>query len=562
MSNHIRGRKLRPLFIVPVVLTAALITSGCGAGEPAAGPEGTGAPAEGLEPQFGGDLRVTFSDDDGCRDSNQSSRHESRIISRQIVDNLTDQDPVTGEIKPWIAESWEISPDASEYTFFLQEGVTFSDGAPFDAEAVKTAFDGIVELGARSVLGYSYLASNYVETEVIDDRTVTVRFDRPNVQFLQATSSPTLGILSPASYEKTPEERCAGDFAGSGAFVLDSYVPNTSVKLVKRDDYAWNSSVYEHTGPAYVDTITFDFISEVGVRVGEFVQGRTHIDNARRPSSTQTQYSDAEFAQIAATGATAVRRGIPGVSILAPNVTRFPFDNPVVREAFQHALDREEYAIVLFDKEKKPAEGVLAAATPGYVAYPRETSFDLDRVDALLTGDGWAKNAEGIWEKDGRPLVVYQNATSTGADGDLLQAQLKAAGFDLQRRIITQAQSTELSQAGDWDLTGAVVTRADADLIRNYYDIAVGHVIAKFSVPEQTQSVLRELFDRSLAAVDTEERNGVFTEIQDLLIAENIVFPQNDRELTAAYQPSVHGFEWTAESFFHLHGVWIDESAR
>ena len=88
-------------------------------------------------PQPGGTLRFAVGSDQGCVDPQQVTSNDSIYSLRQIVDSLTDQDPDTGEIEPWLATTWQTNADATSYTFTLREGVTFSDGTPLDADAVQ-----------------------------------------------------------------------------------------------------------------------------------------------------------------------------------------------------------------------------------------------------------------------------------------------------------------------------------------------------------------------------------------------------------------------------------------
>ncbi|TDC27747.1 hypothetical protein E1265_01045 [Streptomyces sp. 8K308] len=85
-------------------------------------------------------------------DSRQRPQLNSRFIGRQLTDALTEQDPETGEILPWLATSWEVSDDVTRFTFHLRDDVTFSDGEPFDAEAVRANFDAITELSVQAQL--------------------------------------------------------------------------------------------------------------------------------------------------------------------------------------------------------------------------------------------------------------------------------------------------------------------------------------------------------------------------------------------------------------------------
>lgn len=81
-------------------------------------------------PRAGGTLRLAVSSDQGCVDPQQVGSNDTIYSVRQLVDSLTDQDPQTGQITPWLATEWQANADASAYTFTLRTGVTFSDGTP------------------------------------------------------------------------------------------------------------------------------------------------------------------------------------------------------------------------------------------------------------------------------------------------------------------------------------------------------------------------------------------------------------------------------------------------
>lgn len=131
----------------------------------------------------------------GCVDPQQVSSNDNINIAKQTVASLTAQNPETGEIEPWLAQEWTVSEDATEFTFTLRDGATFSDGTPIDAEAVKLNFEGIVELGSVAPLGGSYL-TGLDSITVVDPSTVTIKFSQPSAQFLQATSTHALGLIS------------------------------------------------------------------------------------------------------------------------------------------------------------------------------------------------------------------------------------------------------------------------------------------------------------------------------------------------------------------------------
>ncbi|WP_240675639.1 ABC transporter substrate-binding protein, partial [Cellulomonas endophytica] len=254
-------RPLRRRTAAAATATAALLALSACAGGTAAD-DATGTPTG--EPVDGGRLRLAFFPDNAafsCVDPFQTYWIEHRTVIRNVADSLTDQDPETGEIVPWLATAWTVNDAGTEYTFDLRTDVTFSDGTAFGPESVKAAFDSgaavLTEL--PTAYGAVYLAG-YEATEVVDEDTVTVRFATPNAAFLQGTSTTNLAILAASSYARTPEERCLGAIVGSGPFVLDGYTPGQSTTLSKRDGYAWGAQLRVNAGEAYLDGIDITYV--------------------------------------------------------------------------------------------------------------------------------------------------------------------------------------------------------------------------------------------------------------------------------------------------------------
>ncbi|NUT99167.1 MAG: ABC transporter substrate-binding protein, partial [Saccharothrix sp.] len=218
------------------------------------------------QPKSGGTLTFATDADPGCLDPHQSPTAASQLVTRGVVDSLVAQDPKTLALKPWLAESWTATPDATSFTFTLRTGVTFSDGTPFDAEAVKANFDRIVNPATKSLLAASLLAG-YDGTTVADPRTVTVKFKAPNASFPQAASTAFLGMQSPKVFEAGPEAVCRKP-VGSGPFVAAERQPQASITLSKRADYNWGPETTEHKGAPYLDQVVINIVPENGVRMG------------------------------------------------------------------------------------------------------------------------------------------------------------------------------------------------------------------------------------------------------------------------------------------------------
>jgi peptide/nickel transport system substrate-binding protein len=376
------------LSLVVALLAAAALTA-CGSGAPAGG-------SADAAPQPGGTLRFAVSSDQGCLDPQQVGSNDSIYVLRQIVDSLTDQDPTTGELKPWLATSWTTTPDARSYTFTLRQGVTFSDGTPLDANAVKANFDRIPKLGARGTLPKGYLAG-YTSTTVTSPTQFTVDFSQPNVQFLQGTSTHSLGILAPTTVARSDDERCA-QAIGSGPFTVREYTKNASITLERRPGYQWGSALFAHPGEAYLDTVEFRIVPESGVRSGSLQSGEVDAIGS---------IGQQDEAPLTAAGAQLLARPNPGIAFgIGFNLSRPIVDDPAVRQALSLAINRPEVVGAVFTSQTKPATSVLASTTPSYADESASLGFDLTKAKSTLDAAGWVVGPDGIRAKDGQRLSV------------------------------------------------------------------------------------------------------------------------------------------------------------
>lgn len=312
---------------------------------------------------------------------------EHRVLLRNVAESLTDQDPDTGKIIPWLAKSWEVSDDALSYTFHLRQDVTFSNGERFDAKAVKTAFDSDKALATElpATFGATYLAG-YDHAEVVDDFTVKLVLNKPNAGFLQATSTTNLSILAPASYALTVKERSLGKIIGTGPFVLESYTPEVGAHLTKRKGYAWASANMRNQGEAHLDAVDVTYIPEESVRNGLFLQGKADILWPPNP------FSEVDLKLFQSKGATIQSRSLPGPSLnLFPNTRgeRVLADQNV-RLAVQKSIDRKSYASTVYNAEFPVVQGVFDVTTPYFKSQADKLAYVPAGAEQLLEQAGWA----------------------------------------------------------------------------------------------------------------------------------------------------------------------------
>ncbi|WP_280398619.1 ABC transporter substrate-binding protein [Nocardia carnea] len=532
---------MRRIVALVGVLAAVLASGACAGGGPQAGPDGP--------PRPGGTLRYGLSQAPTCSDPAQSGTNQTLYVTRQIADSLTDQDPATGELRPWLAQRWEVSPDATTFTFHLREGVTFSDGTPLTAESVRATFDSIVHTlgGVKAPLGAVYLA-NYGGTEVVDPLTARVRFGAPNAQFLQATSTPQLAILAAATTAKPAEQRCLGEVVGSGPFTYAEYRQGDKVTLAKRPGYDWGSAVFAHRGEAYLDGIEFTVVPESGVRTGSLASGQLDAISDALPQDAP---------QIEAAGGQVATASNPGLTFgLQPNVTRGPLRDQAVRTALVSAIDRRELVDTVLGPQFRAATSPLAHTTPGYVDLSADTRFDLPAARRILDAAGWIPGADGIRVKDGQRLsfgvLFSQVFAGNQAILELLQQQLRAAGVDLRLELASNADYTVRQNAKDFDTIYYNTTRADGDILRANFGLDGRNLNARGAIP-----ALDAALSGQLRTVGTAERARLIGTAQRLLLAEGLWIPTVELSQAIGVSGTVRDLKFEASARLQFFDTWL-----
>ncbi|MGX1811591.1 ABC transporter substrate-binding protein [Nocardia sp. NPDC055321] len=522
-------------------VAAALSLAACGGAD-----SGSGEPSG--PPQPGGTLRYGLSTAPTCSDPAQSATNQTIYVTRQIVDSLTDQDPETGKITPWLASSWFVSQDAKTFRFQLREGVTFSDGSPLTADSVAKNFDSIVALGgAKAPLAASYL-SGYAGSKAVDARTVQVDFNTPNSQFLQATSTPQLGIQGEATLAKSADDRCLGGNVGSGPFTYAEWKQGASATLAKRIGYNWGSAVFATPGEAYLDKIVFTVVPESGVRTGSLASGQLDAISDALPQ---------DVPQLESAGARVQFTSNPGLPFgLQPNVTRGPFTDPAVRAALLTAINRQELVDTVLGPQFKTASSVLASRTPGYTDLSARLRFDQDAAKQILEKAGWVPGADGVRVKDGQRLsaaVTFAPAfAGNQAILELTQQQLRGIGFDLKLEQVSVAESTARQNTKNFDLNYYNTTRADGDILRTTFGIDQRNLNGR-----GPNAKLDALLSGQLSATDPAERNRLLNEAQGAVLDEGLWIPTVELSQAIGVGGNVADLKFEASARLQLHDTWI-----
>lgn len=533
MSTRTTGSRPRLRLAIALLAVVLPVAACSGEGTDSRGKSG-GAPRD------GGTLLVGSEADPSCLDPQQTGQFGAVDISRSLVDGLTSQDPKTGRIVPWLAKSFTTSADGSGFTFVLRDGATFSDGKPVDAAAVKTTFDNLVKLPANGTPSYLI---GYKGTTVTDAHRLTVTFSSANAQFLQATSTAGLGILSPASFKASAAERCRGTFIGSGPYVLDHYTTDQEVVLKKRKDYAWPSSIATNKGAAHLDEVKFSFIPEGGARTGALTSGQVQIAKALQPTD-EAQFKGNGFRVLSAPG--------PGlVPPLSLNHKGILADYKV-RAALLKGVDRRELVESVFSSSYKPATSILSSGTPYYKDFSDRLRYDPEGAKSLLDSAGWKPGKGGIRVKDGKPLALtWLIPAPMPPANEAVQQQLRKIGVDVKLKPVAPPVYVEQQQKGQFDLTAVGVTRADPDVLRNIFYSKGDNL---WHLPA---GKLDTYLEQQALATDAKTRQTAVTNAVEWILDHADTVPLYEGAQVHGVSDKVQGFGLDASNRLDLHDAWL-----
>jgi peptide/nickel transport system substrate-binding protein len=469
-----------------------------------------------------------------------------------VVNNITDrllwQDPDTRELYPWIATDLpEINADATEFTFHLRDGVTYSDGSPLTAENVVRNFDLFGKGDKAHKLTASEQISTYDHGEVLDPHTVRFHFTDPEPGFPQATSSFNAGLLADSSLGMTDEGFAPGNarkVIGSGPFVVSGEERNTELTLSARKDYNWAPPELgkrgENTGRPALDTVHIVVAKEDSVRVGGIRSGQGDV-------ARQIEAPEEKHLQDA--GVNILSAPTAGVN----NQLDFRFRHPLlsdirVRQAIIAGVDRQRILSSLFSPSYPLATSSIAKTASGYREQKDAYVYDPDRAKQLLDEAGWRPGPDGIRVKDGKRLSLTANDAEqqprTREVVTMVQEQLKKIGVDVQLYPgDVAAQKAAQTDESKIQLNVTMVGRADYDVIKSqYYSDDRNQLLNMHPDGSIGDEHLEELLRRVSSSKDAAARSDASGDVQDYLTKQAYVLPMFEEPQVYGVQPYVHGF--------------------
>lgn len=345
-------------------------------------------------------LVVAIGAEPGSMDPVQTTSMTGGNIMWEVTQTLTTSYNETGTVEPLLATSWTGNADSTSFVFTLRSGINFSDGTPFDAEAVKVNLDRLIDPQVK--VPYRAGFSNVKEVKVIDDLNVQVDLINPNNSLPGMMGLYVAGMVSPASItEGGNSYDTIVNPIGTGPYKFDHYERANEVVLTRNEDY-WGDK------PSY-EKIIWKIVPEAASREALLKSGEADIALGLPPSSLAALNADPAMTVYTAPGANNV---FMGMNIVGANQELLK--DVRVRRALNHAIDREGIIEnVLFGLADLPTSPV-AAALPNYCEAGHYT-YDVDKAKELLKEAG----AEGMTIKmispSGRYMQDLQGAQAVAA---------------------------------------------------------------------------------------------------------------------------------------------------
>src|SRR4051812_41569247 len=270
-----------------------------------------------------------------------------------------------GSVTPLLAESWEVSPDLTTYTFKLRKGVKFHNGEPFNAQAVKFSFE---RAGSEKSTNKDKRTFANLTTRVVDDETLVLLTKEIDPDFPFLLGQATAVIVEPKSADTNATRP-----VGTGPYRMENWMKGSSVTLVKWDGY-------RNAGNVRLKRATFRFIPDPAAQVAAMLAGDVDLFPRVTPRGVAQFKQNPKF-QVLVGGSRAK-------TILAMNNRKKPLDDVRVRRAIAMAIDRKAVIQGAGDGYGVPIGSHYVPGAIGYVDTTGANPYDPDKSRALLKEAG------------------------------------------------------------------------------------------------------------------------------------------------------------------------------
>lgn len=401
-----------------------------------------------------------------------------------ITETLVHLNDETLKIEPWLAKSWS-SEDGQTWTIELRDDVTFQNGKPMDAEAVKISLERAMKdsIAIKNALR--------IESIEADHYTLTIKTEKAFPEFPSELVHPNTSIIDVAETDFVHKP------VGTGPFAVSSFTPGTAVDLVRYEEY-WD-------GAAKIEKARFSFNEDANARSLALEAGGADV--VFRPEVESLDGLKA------IEGVTVESTSTFRVHQMTMNLQRKALQDVNVRKAIDALINRETIATTILKGHAEVATGPFPSSFSFAPEYPeKQTGFDVAKEHLQKAG---YEEVNGVMQKDGEPLTLTLLTYSARADLPLIAQVFQSDAGQLGIKVdIQQIEIPEEYMAAnrDWDLTtysNLTAPRGDA----GYYLNATYHPDGALNFSGADDDKLTGMIDNLNSTVGQQGRSDIAEDI-------------------------------------------------
>ncbi|WP_066504077.1 ABC transporter substrate-binding protein [Abyssisolibacter fermentans] len=494
--------------IISMVMLSTLMLAGCGS-------ETTGSKDSSEKPKT---LIYARGADSTALDPAYVSDGESAKVIVNIYEGLVRYKDGSTEIEPALATDWKVSDDGKEYVFNLRKDVKFHDGTPFNADAVVFSVERQLPPNRTSDMPYASFTYGEVEkVEKVDEYTVKFTLKDKYTPFL---ANMAMALAAPIACPNGKD--LSSNPIGTGPFKFVKWDKGQAITLEKNEDY-WGEK-------AKVDKVIFKITKENSVRASELIAGSVDIIDGVAPNDVK-QLEDNKLNVLKQNGM--------NINYMAFNCSREPFNDPKLREALSHAIDREELVKYLYQGYSELASSYMPSFIPGYNDAVKPYEYDTEKAKQMLKELG----KEDLEVK----MICYSNPRPYNPVGQKLaeavQNYLSQVGVKATIDVYPWKEYKQKATQGEGDILffGWIGDNGDADNFLSLLDSK--EISSSLNSAMYSSEEIDELLAEAKTMTNGEERNKVYEKVQEILTKDAPWLPISHATDMAAYTNDIKGFK-------------------
>ena len=535
-----RSRSGRRAAVPAALVAMAVLVSGCYAVQRSEGVEErsdrTDDPIAGRAIKEGGDLVMGLSAEPDALDPTTSSSLYTRYVMSSICEKLYDID-AAGKLVPQLAtELPKLSDGGRAVSIPLRQGVEFADGTPFDAAAVKTTLERHLNKDD------SARASEMGPVSRIDtpeEHRIVLRYKEPFAPITAALADRAGMIMSPKALEELGD-----DFADRptcvGPFKYVDRVPQTSISVERDPNYYGADKVH-------LDTIKYRIMTDANIRAANLRSGDVQVIDTVSPQDVDAleREDGISLLQTASLGYQGVTFNVGNVDGIGkpPGKVDTPLaQDPRIRQAFEHAIDREALVNSVFNNWFEPACSPISPASEFATDASNECpDYDPELSKKLLREAGVEVPLE--------LRMIASNTPDTLRFVQALQASVKDGGFDLDVVPMEYTTLLDAQDRGDFEAlqlgwSGRIDPHGN---LTTFLASREANNVAGFSDPR-----VDALLKKAARQTDTKQRAQTYGKAISLVHKQDpIIYLYRQRNLTA-YSDDIAGVSTYADGVVRL----------